>query len=335
MDRSRCKSHAALPRINVERSHCLWPTLSFSAKEFCVRGIWTRLLFTVCFLPIVSGCASSGTGDAPSRLPRPWRLTTPFRRLSPTPATAGRSSGAMLARSSSEVATGDNEETAGPSENGLWHVDFGFRTGYTKLGSTKQQLDRRLDLPMKLDVLGVFDSPETPLDRKSSFGLNTIYLGLGYQQADWLIWTLFAGGGAGRESDHQRFLNLNLDVDFDYAYYYVGVQCELYPWGTPDYLNHLDLPQALQASRPYVITGFETGYVDARGKGEFSFAPFRIYEDEVNIRDWLFSYLLGVGWALPLSDNWSINVSSHYSFHFYRPNEYNTWNFVSALRYRL
>ncbi|MCH8146741.1 MAG: hypothetical protein IH987_01945 [Planctomycetes bacterium] len=254
--------------------------------------------------------------------------------MTPTPATARRSSGAMLARSSSEVVNGDNDEAADPTENGRWHVDFGFRTGLTKLGSTKQQLDRRLELPMKLDVLGVFDSPETPLDRKSSFGLNSIYLGLGYQQTDWLIWTLFAGGGAGRDSDHQRFLNLHLDVDFDYAFYYAGVQCELYPWGMPDYLNHLDLGQRLQASRPYIITGLETGYVDARGKGEFSFAPVRIYEDEVNIRDWLFSYLLGVGWALPLSDNCSINVSSHYSFHFYRPNEYNTWNFVSALRYR-
>ena len=296
-----------------------------------------RLLLAVCWLPIFTGCASSGSPSrlpGPSRLPRPWRLTGPFQRLSLAPAGTRSSLAAMLARSSSEDADGDNDAAAGPSENARWHVDFGFRTGFTKLGATKQQLDRRLGLPMKLDAFGVFHSPETPLDRKSSFGLNTIYLGLGYQQTDWLIWTIFAGGGAGRDSDHQRFVNLNLDLDFEYVYYYTGVQCELYPWGLPDYLNNLDLGQRLRASRPYIMTGLETGFVDARGSGDFRIAPFKIYEDEVNIRDWLFSYLLGVGWALPLSDNWSINVSSHYSYHFYRPNEYNTWNIVSALRYR-
>ena len=290
-----------------------------------------RLLLAVCWLPIFTGCASSGS---PSLLPRPWRPTGPFQRLSLAPAGTRAPLAAMLARSSSEDADGDNDAAAGSSEIARWHVDFGFRTGYTKLGSTKQQLDRRLGLPMKLDAFGVFHSPETPLDRKSSFGLNTIYLGLGYQQTDWLIWTFFAGGGAGRDSDHQRFVNLNLDLDFEYVYYYTGVQCELYPWGLPDYLNNLDLCQRLRASRPYIMTGLETGFVDARGSGDFSIAPFKIYEDEVNIRDWLFSYLLGVGWAVPLSDNWSLNVSSHYSYHFYRPNEYNTWNIVSVLRYR-
>lgn len=298
------------------------------------RSFVRLVVLLTTLLPILTGCAWSGTGGPPSRLPRPWRLTGPFQRLSPAPAATRASLAAGLARSSSEDVDGDDDAAAGPSENARRHVDFGFRTGYTKLGSTKQQLDRRLGLPMKLDALGVFHSPQTPLDRKSSFGLNTIYLGLGYQQNDWLIWTLFAGGGAGRDSDHQRFVNLNLDVDFEYAYYYTGLQCELYPWGMPDYLNNLDLGQRLRASRPYIITGFETGYVDARGRGDFSIAPFKIYEDEVNIRDWLFSYLLGVGWAVPLSDNWSINLSSHYSYHFYRPGEYNTWNIVSALRYR-
>ena len=252
--------------------------------------------------------------------------------MTTSPASASVSRTLSFARSISTETDGDS--TSAALDHSRWHIDFGFRTGQTKLASTKKQLDRRLDLPMKLDVFGVFHSPETPLDRKSNFGLNTIYLGLGYQQNDWLIWTFFAGGGAGRDSDHQRFLNLNLDVDFEYAYYYTGVQAELYPWGLPDYLNKLDLGQRLRAGRPYLITGFETGFVDASGRGDFSIAPFKIYEDEVNIRDWLFSYLLGVGWALPVNDHWSWNISSHYSFHFYRPEEYNTWNIVSALRYR-
>jgi len=280
----------------------------------------------------MTGCASLSEPGRPAREPRPWRLTGPFRHLSLTPDDSRESAPVSLASFSPQAT--DNGDDSAAATDSRWHFDVGLRVGHTRLRSTKQQLDRRLDLPMKLDIFNVFHSPQTPIDRKSEMGLNTIYLGAGFQQSDWLIWDFYVGGGAGKDGEHQRFANLNLDVEFEYAHIYTGVQCEMYPWGTPDYLNHLDWDQRLRASRPYIMTGFETGYVDGAGRGHFSVAPIRIYEDEVNVRDWLFSYLLGLGWAIPVDENLSFNISTHYSFHFYRPEEYNSWNFVTALRYR-
>lgn len=216
-----------------------------------------------------------------------------------------------------------------------WHIDIGLRTGVTRLHSTKQQLDRRLDLPLKLDVFGVFRHPTTPIDRKTDLALCTQYLGIGREVDDWLSWTWFFGAGVGADQDHQRFLNLNLDVDFKYGYYYSGVVFEMYPWGLPRRGAELSLEERLYASRPYMLAGAEVGYVSAEGRGHFSVAPFVIYEDKVTVRDWVFSFLVGAGWGVPLSERWSWNLSMHYSFHLYRPEEYNTLNFVSTFRYRL
>ena len=214
-----------------------------------------------------------------------------------------------------------------------WHIDLGFRTGYTKLASTKQKLDRRLDLPMKLDVFNVFGNPTTPLDRKSTFGLNTLYFGVGRREKDWVKWTCFVGGGGGADKTHKRFANANVDVAFKYAYYYTGLTLELYPWGTPKHAHDLDWRARLRASRPYLLTGAELGYVSAEGRGRFALAPITLYEDKQVVRDWLFSGLLGIGWGIPVNHRWSINLSGHYSAHLYRPQEYNTWNIVSVLRY--
>ncbi|MFQ5591163.1 MAG: hypothetical protein ACE5HE_08380 [Phycisphaerae bacterium] len=215
-----------------------------------------------------------------------------------------------------------------------WHIDFGVRFGYTKLGSTKQQLDRRLDLPLKLDVLGFFDSPHTPLDSKSELTLNTLYAGIGRQPADWLSWTVYVGGGYANDHTHQRTLNVNLTTEFKYLALYTGVALELYPWGQPKHQEYADWSACLRAGKPYLLAGGEIGYVSASGRGEYAIAPFRIYEDSVEIRDWLFSLIIGVGWQIPLDDRWSINIALDHAFHLYRPEEYDTWNLHWAFRYR-
>ncbi|MHC4697618.1 MAG: hypothetical protein ACYTFA_12840 [Planctomycetota bacterium] len=216
-----------------------------------------------------------------------------------------------------------------------WHVDLGIRLGYTKLASTKQLLDRRLDLPLKLDVLGLFDNPHTVMDSKSEFSLNTLYAGIGREETDWLAWTFYVGGTYGKDHTHQRTLNANLTTEFDYLTLYTGVTFEIYPWGTPDYMHNADWKQRLRSSRPYLLTGGEIGFVSAGGRGDYSLAPLKIYGDSEDIRDWLFSVLLGVGWGIPLSDDWSVNLTFDYAYHLYRPEEYNTWNLITTLRYRL
>ncbi len=216
----------------------------------------------------------------------------------------------------------------------VWHLDLGMRVGYTKLGSTKKKLNRRMDLPLKLDVLDFFDSPHTPMDSKSELTLNTLYAGIGREHNDWLAWTVYFGGGYGKDHTHQRTLNVNLTTEFKYVSLYTGMTFELYPWGTPDYQRNANWEERLLSSRPYLLTGGEIGYVSAEGRGDYSIAPFKIYEDSVEVRDWLFSVLLGVGWGIPISDNWSFNLAFDYAFHLYRPEEYNTWNMITALRYR-
>lgn len=215
-----------------------------------------------------------------------------------------------------------------------WHADFAFRNSYIKLNSAKQQLDRRLDLPLKLDVLHVFDEPYTPLDRKSDFRLTSWYAGVGRQENARFIWTCYVGGGAGKDLNHQRFLIETLEVDFEYVFAYTGITAEYYPWEVPARPSPFSFEKSLRAGRPFLHAGLESGYVSAEGEGDFRIAGVNVYHDEQKVRDWLFSVAVGLGWALPLNDRWSIILSGDYRFHFYRPEEYNGWNFTSGIRYR-
>ncbi len=229
--------------------------------------------------------------------------------------------------------SGVDDEPLSDRVDAPWHFDLGLRIGDTKLGSAKQKLDRRLDTPLKLDVLGVFHSPKTPLDRKTDLGLNTFYVGVGRAERDWLVWTAYLGAGLGSDDEHQRFLNFNLSTKFHYQTYYAGLSAELYPWGRPRYRDNSNWINRLRATRPFFVTGFETGYVNATAKGRFAIAPLRLYEDHENIRDWLFSGFIGTGLGVPIDERWSLNLATYYSYHLYRPEEYNTWNFVTTLRY--
>jgi len=97
-----------------------------------------------------------------------------------------------------------------------WHVDMAITTAFSKLSSTEQKLDRKLDIPLKFDFLNVFERPRTPIDRKSSFSLNAIYFGLGKRVSDKLILNWYFGFGPGVDRDHQRFLTADLRVNFKY-----------------------------------------------------------------------------------------------------------------------
>jgi hypothetical protein len=225
-----------------------------------------------------------------------------------------------------------------------WHVELGFRNSYTKLAETRRLLDRRLEIPLKFDVFGVFNHPDTPLDRKTDLSLTSFYLAAGRQETDWLVWNLFVGGGGAKDHSHQRFLNANLEVDFRYALVYTGLTAEIYPWLVPrpppckrgargGLSDRMDWSDRLSASRPYVVTGLETGYVSGEGRGHYSLAPFRVYADHEKVRDWITSYILGLGWAVPLDTRWSVNLTGDYRFHFYRPDEYDSWVVSAGLRY--
>lgn len=215
----------------------------------------------------------------------------------------------------------------------FWYLDLGFRMGITRLNSTKQQLDRRLDLPRKLDVWGIFDDPYTPMDRKSDFALTTAYIGVGRRETEWLTWNFYFGSGVGGDHNHDRRLNLNQVVNFDYALYYTGLTVDIYPWGLSERGQYINFKEHLRASRPYLLTGMEIGYLRAKGWGHFAIAPFRIYSDEQKVRDWLFSWLLGFGWEFPINERWVYNMQIHYTFHAYRPEEFNGWNLTYAFRY--
>ena len=215
-----------------------------------------------------------------------------------------------------------------------WHLDLAFRSSHTRLASTKQQLDRRLELPLKLDVFGVFDRPYSPIDRKTDLGLTTWYAGVGREENTHLVWTYYVGAGAGKDINHQRFFNQTLEVDFRYGYYYTGITAEYYPWEVPAVPAAPSWEQRFRTSRPFLLAGFESAYVSAEGEGDYTVSGVNAYHDEQKIRDWLFSCLFGIGWALPLDDHWSINLSGDYKFHFYRPEEYNGWNVTTALRYQ-
>lgn len=215
----------------------------------------------------------------------------------------------------------------------FWYLDLGFRMGITRLHATKQQLDRRLDVPRKLDMWGIFEDPYTPMDRKTDFALTTAYIGLGRRETEWLTWNFYFGSGVGGDRDHQRWLNLNQEVNFSYALYYTGLTVDIYPWGLSHRGQYINFKEHLRASRPYLLTGMEIGYLRAKGWGHFAIAPVTIYSDEQKVRDWLFSWLVGFGWEFPINERWVYNMQIHYTFHAYRPEDYNGWNLTYALRY--
>ena len=218
--------------------------------------------------------------------------------------------------------------------NKRWHMDLAIRNSYPKLDSTQQQLDRRMDLPLKIDVFGVFDRPYTPIDRRSDQGFTTLYGGVGRQENSRFLWTYYFGGGSGNDINHGRFLFQTLEVDFKYNLYYTGILAEYYPWEIPSIHATPSWEERLLASRPFLLAGLESGYASSEGEGDYKITGWTVYHDEAKVRDWLFSCNIGLGWALPLNDRWSINVYGDYRFHFYRPEEYNAWNITTGIRYR-
>lgn len=197
-------------------------------------------------------------------------------------------------------------------------------------------LDRRLEQPLKLDVLNVFDHPTTPMDRRSDFEFNSLFIGLGRTESDRFVWSIYAGAAAGSDKSDERFLNTTLDVRFRYGFYYLGSQFEYYPWGLPPLDGKLDsMPDRLRMSRPFLFTGFESAFVNSIGKGDYRISGVVTYSDSVSVRDWLFSVPLGLGCSMPLNERWSFQLMGDYRFHFYRPEEFNGWHIAAALRLRL
>jgi len=213
-------------------------------------------------------------------------------------------------------------------------VDLGFRHAFPKLNSTQEQLDLRMDVPLGFDVLGVFDRPYTPVDRRSDQGFTGLYAGVGRQENSRFLWTYYVGGGAGDDINHGQFLIETLKVDFEYRFFYTGVLAEYYPWEIPTIQPTPSWEERLKASRPFFVAGLGSGYVSSEGQGDFAIAGLIVYHDELKIRDWLFSCNVGMGWNLPLNDHWSIILSGDYSFHFYRSDEYSGWNITTGMRYR-
>lgn len=214
----------------------------------------------------------------------------------------------------------------------IWHSDIALRTGGMKLASTEQKLDRRLTLPLKLDVFGVFDSPTTPIDRKTELGLNTISLGFGRCESEHFGWNLYGGFGVGEDRNHQVFLLSSLDVNFEYGVYYTGFAAEFYPWTMPHGQREMTWTERFERAKPYLVGGFEVGFVSAEADGEYKVASATFYKDGQTIRDWIFSFPVGLGWAIPLDEKWSFQTVVDYRFHLYRPEEYNGWTLVTALR---
>lgn len=215
-----------------------------------------------------------------------------------------------------------------------WHVDMAFTIDFLKLSETEQMLDRRLDIPLKFDFLNVFARPRTPIDRKSSFSINRLQFGLGKRVSDRVILNWFFGIGPGVDRFHQRYLTADLRVNFKYGYYYTGFRAEIYPWGFIQYHNDPQWAKRFSASRFYYYAAIETGYVNAEGAGRYKFLGIRIYEDRVKVRDWILAGTVGLGWGIPISDRWSIQLSGDYSFHVHRPHEYNGWRITAGLRFR-
>ncbi len=323
-------------------------------------GFWPVSLAALLSLVLAPGCISGRSRGTPNARADDWELVGPFRVFADKhpPREPGRRQNRPQPRARPPAPVDVDREQTGAGldhfddsfdldrippglfagvahqEDTAWYLDVGFRTGYTRLESADDRLQARLDLPLKLDVFGVFEKPYTPLDRKSDLFLTTQYIGIGRRETEWLTWNFYMGGGAGGDFNDQRWLNANLEVNFKYLFVFTGLTTDLYPWGVPKYRNYLNYRERLKASRPYLVTGFEMGYLRARGSGHFSLAPVKIYRDSQRIEDWLFSWLIGAGWEFPINDRWAFNISGHYTLHFYRPEEYNGTNVVFAFRYR-
>ncbi|MHC5110661.1 MAG: hypothetical protein ACYTHJ_12390 [Planctomycetota bacterium] len=233
----------------------------------------------------------------------------------------------------------NGEEEAQPERAGAheqrWHLDVGFRTSYTKLGDTEQMLDRRLDWPMKADVLGLWSHPYTPIDRKTDGHLNALSLGFGRYETDWLDWSVYFVGGGISDHDHQRIGNLNLETHFRYGNYLLGLKTEVYPFGRPHGRCGSSFQEMFQQSRPFLFTGVETGYVSGEGRGSFRFAPITLYRDSEKVRDWVVGFPIGIGYRIPLDHNWSFSLTADYSFQAVRAHEYAGWNVNVGLRYEI
>jgi len=311
--------HEGIDRRRASRYHVDVPggRATKADKEKCVLRVAFPNSKQAMVIAIAFATGVSTSCKAPARTGRSPRLTEADSALGPaedTPPAADRGT---------------------PLPDKRWHVDLGFRHGFPDLDSTKQQLDRRMDLPLRLDVLGVFDRPYTPIDRRSDQGFTSLYGGIGRQENPLFLWTYYVGGGAGDDINHGRFLIETLEVDFKYDFYYTGFLAEYYPWEIPTIHTNPTWEERLRASRPYLLAGLESGYVSSDGEGDFAIAGLTVYHDELKVRDWLFGCRVGLGWNVPVSNDWSINLSGDYTFHFYRSEEYNGWAVTTGFRYRL
>ncbi len=289
-------------------------------------------LATACLtLAALPGCLAQRP-YLPSDNPSAWRVR--LARLGVAPIQDPDSDADAPVDKPSDALTTRRERTPAATTSRRWHLDIGLRTSHTKLSSTEQQLDRRLDLPLKTDILGVFSRPSTPIDRKSNLGLNSAFIGVGRAENEKLTWTWYFAGGTGEDRSDQRWLHLRLKVNFKYGTYLTGVSTEYYPWGRPEYSGLRTWGQRFQKSRPYVYSGIEGGYISGQGKGEFTVFGRGLYKDGVTVRDWVVGFPIGLGWRIPLTEQWSFALAGGYTFHVYRPDEYNGWNFLTGLRYR-
>lgn len=289
-------------------------------------------------LPVTMiGCAIPLTAPAF----RPPRLTTghhrmvmadrtPTRRLLGfTPASTG-----LQDDDTTEMDGADSPKSTEETWEKSWFLDFGFRASYTRLGATKQQLDRRLELPLKADVLGIFKHPRTPMDRKSNLAFGAYTLGVGRNESEKFSWVWYVTGGTGGDVTDQQFLNLRLKIRFRYAAILAGWRGEFYPWGRPVFQPTTNWCARFRSGRPYAFTGVETGYISGRGEGRYTVGSVTLYHDKATVRDWVVGIPFGLGWRLPLSDCWSFAIQGDYTQHLYRPDEYNGWNVTAALRFR-
>lgn len=296
------------------------------------------------------GCAASSPSVPPLQLGVTWRGQEEFSFPSGRPLGQDRLSEPLRfagseSRHDPSVSSPSRGSTPasrdGPADTTAhrylkrWHIDLALRVSHTKLSSAEQTLDRRLDIPLRADIFGVYHRPTTTIDRKTNLGLNTIALGFGRTERDWFAWTVYGGFGVGVDRSHQRFLNQQLDINFAYGIYYAGILAEFYPWKIPEPAPRMSWRERFRRSRPYFVSGFELGYVSAEADGDFTVGPVTVYKDGVTIRDWIFSWPIGVGWAVPLNRRWSLQLVGDYRFHAYRPEEYNGWNVTVAFRRRL
>lgn len=220
------------------------------------------------------------------------------------------------------------------ADESFWYLDMGLRMGYIRLRETRRELEARLNPVLKLDAVDMFTRPYTPLDRKTDFGMQTSYYGIGRREADWFTWNFYLGGGAGGDYWDEAVGPIQVDVDFNYFIIFSGLTADIYPWGKPLNTTYPNWRERLYGSRPYLLTGIESGVVNAEGRGFIRIWPIKVYRDRQPVNDILFSTLFGLGWEVPVDSRWSLGLSVHYTFHVYRPDEYNGWNVTYALRYK-